>query len=142
MRRLRHRIFWAWPSRRLALPILVGVELVGCTRPPRPVETPRASPLRIELARRYRCPPGTIADTATSPILTWLQVGVGMEPCELLAHYPAVPRVVQLRSRGGLLRERWEFYYADPARHWDIFFQGVTEDRLRAVRTTEPRVRG
>ena len=96
---------------------------------------------RLTLARQYGCPPGTVADTAVAPILSWLQVGVGTEPCELIAHYPDVPHIVRLPSTRGLLRERWEFYYGNPARHWLIYFEGVAQDRLRAVQLTEPQVR-
>lgn len=97
--------------------------------------------LRAELARRYGCAPGSVDDTARAPILTWYDIGVGTTPCELLAHYPAVPLVRRLTGSGGLLREQWEFYYGNPTRGWNIRFEGVTRATLRAVQQSEPQVR-
>jgi hypothetical protein len=126
---------------RVYAAIIAWVTLVACAGAAQQGTERTAPALRLEFAHRYGCTPGTVADTVLPPILTWLQVGVGTEPCELLAHYPALPRILPEGTRAGLLRQRWEFYFADPGRHWDIFFEGATQARLRAVELTEPKVR-
>lgn len=127
------------PRCLVALALAVGA--LGCAAARREHTADTAPSLRVELARQYECTPGTVDDTVRAPVLTWLEIGVGTEPCELLAHYPALPHIVRLTSRSGMLRERWEYFYADPARRWVIDFEGVTARQLRAVDLTEPRIR-
>lgn len=127
--------------RRCLVALALGVGAFGCAAATRGHALDTAPRLRVDLARQYGCPPGTVDDTVRTPVLTWLEVGVGTEPCELLAHYPVLPHIVRLTSRSGLLRERWEYFYADPARRWVIDFEGVTATQLRAVDLTEPRIR-
>jgi hypothetical protein len=114
---------------------------VACAGATRQGDRGTAPAARLVLARQYGCAPASVADTARAPILRWIGVGVGTEPCELIAHYPDLPHIVRLPSRHGMLRERWEFYYGNPARHWMVYFEGPAPDRLRATEMTEPQVR-